>query len=123
MTRVPLRDSSIPNHTLRFCGCRARRYINCAQEQHQGAAKWFPYVRCLAIHMRDLPGNADACATEQGWKAEDISGCAEGEEGAALEAAAAAETWALHPKHTSVPWIVVNGVAIASDFGNLDRYV
>jgi interferon gamma-inducible protein 30 len=46
-----------------------------------------------------------------------------GDQGKKLELAAAKATWALRPRHTFVPWIVVNGVALGGDFERLERYV
>lgn len=73
--------------------------------------------------MGHLTAKRDACAEQSGFDAATLTTCAEGEAGAALERVAGEETEALSPKHTFVPWIVVNGVPLGSDFENLDRYV
>ncbi|KAI7839599.1 hypothetical protein COHA_006666 [Chlorella ohadii] len=99
------------------------RYILCAQHFHSKQTEWFPYVRCLADNMHSLDHKADECATGQSWDAAQISGCANGDKGKQLERQAAEATWALRPRHTFVPWMVVNGVAIGSDYDKLFLYI
>lgn len=73
--------------------------------------------------MTKIEDNADQCATGTGFDPKALSECSANEEGADLEAQAALETKALNPKHTFVPWVVVDGIALGSDFENLNRYV
>ena len=40
-----------------------------------------------------------------------------------MERKPAAETGALHPPHTYVPWLVVNGVPLGEDDTNLYKYI
>jgi interferon gamma-inducible protein 30 len=103
--------------------CLHNRYINCAQQAQPDQDKWFPYVECLATNMRDIAAERDACARKAGLDAAALQSCAEGKAGAALERRAYEETLALQPKHTFVPWVVVNGVALGGAFEDLDRYV
>ncbi|PSC74983.1 Gamma-interferon-inducible lysosomal thiol reductase [Micractinium conductrix] len=99
------------------------RHILCAQHRHPGQDEWFPYVKCLADNMRALDSKATGCAEERGWDTAQIGGCAEGEEGKGLEQAAAEATWALHPKHNFVPWMVVNGAPIGALYDQLQMFV
>jgi interferon, gamma-inducible protein 30 len=104
--------------------CKYNRYINCAQKLlDHDQDKWFPYVLCMAEKMSSLANDADTCAEKVGLKGDDISGCAEGSEGDELELEAAKETGDLDPKHTFVPWVVVNGVALGGAFEDLERYI
>lgn len=107
--------------------CLYNKYINCAQEMDTSGA-WFGYVSCMADELGALRGatgdsRAEKCANDNGFSPAKLKQCADGEKGKSLEKLAASETDALVPKHTFVPWIVVNGAAIGSDFDNLDRYI
>lgn len=106
--------------------CLYNKYINCAQEMNSDA--WFGYVACMAEDLGTLRGSngdsrAEKCAQDNGLSAVKVKECATGKRGDALEKLAGSETDGLVPKHTFVPWIVVNGVAIGNDFENLDRYI
>lgn len=107
--------------------CLYNRYINCAQDEEGGGSRdqnvWFPYIKCLAENLGGIDSRANSCAKEAGLSATKIEGCAHGERGRELEKEAGLETTSLVPKHTFVPWMVVNGVAIGSDYDNLDRYI
>jgi interferon gamma-inducible protein 30 len=110
--------------------CLYNRYINCAQQDGIGTSempKWFGYVECMAKDLNALRSNGDErsneCAVENGLSAIAVRSCATGDKGKELEKQAGIETDALIPKHKFVPWIVVNGAAIGSDFENLDRYI
>jgi interferon gamma-inducible protein 30 len=104
--------------------CKYNRYINCAQNSlEHDQEKWFPYVLCMAEHMSDLTNSANACAEKVGLKSSDILECAAGSEGNAFELEAAKETGALEPKHTFVPWVVVNGIPLGGAFEDLQAYV
>lgn len=102
--------------------CKFNRYINCAQRAAPQEA-WFAYARCLHAHPSDLEAAAPGCAAAAGIAHGALAACAEGGEGAALEAAAVAETEALSPRLTFVPWILVEGVALGAAFEQLDRIV
>ncbi len=112
--------------------CLMNKYINCAQVDGVGnsdAAVWFPYVTCLADDLAPLrsPGEygnrARECATQSGLSASRLKKCAEGSQGEALERQAGEETDGLVPGHSFVPWMLVNGAAVGSDYDNLDRFV
>jgi interferon gamma-inducible protein 30 len=112
--------------------CLMNRYINCAQNDGVGSAEkesWFPYVACLAEDLAVLRDNstyqerADECARKTGFSSAAMQRCAEGMQGNTLEVWAGEETESLTPKHTFVPWMTVNGIAIGSDYDNLDRYI
>ncbi len=104
--------------------CKYNRYINCAQKLlDHDQDKWFPYVMCLAENMSELANEADGCAEKVGLTASAVADCAAGKEGDALELEASKETGALIPKHTFVPWVVVNGVALGGAFEDLGRYI
>ena len=60
--------------------CLYNRWINCAQRHHPAQGDWFPYVRCLADHMRELGEHAPKCATERGWDPAQLAACATGRE-------------------------------------------
>ena len=112
--------------------CLMNKYINCAQEDGVGnpdAAAWFPYVACLAEDLAVLRSNdsyeerSRDCAKRSGLSASSLKECAEGTKGEALERRAGKETGGLVPQHTFVPWMLVNGAALGSDYDNLDRFV
>jgi interferon, gamma-inducible protein 30 len=106
--------------------CLYNRYINCAQEMDSNA--WFGYVSCLAqdlsaLRRDDGESRAETCAKENGMSHASLKTCATGDKGRSLEKLARSDTEALVPKHTFVPWIVVNGAAIGNTFNDLDRYI
>jgi interferon gamma-inducible protein 30 len=66
---------------------------------------------CVETHVRgqkhpDFKNAAMACTTD----AASIMNCANGKEGMDLQHTIAVETEQLNPRHTHVPWIVVDGV-------------
>lgn len=112
--------------------CLMNKYINCAQEDGVGnsnAAVWFPYVACLADDLAPLRSSEEygdrsrECASQAGLSASQLQECAEGAHGEALERRAGEETDGLVPEHNFVPWMLVNGAALGSDYDNLDRFV
>lgn len=104
--------------------CKYNRYINCAQKLlDNDQEKWFPYVLCMAENMSKLANQADICAEKVGLQSSDISTCGHGSEGDELELEAAKDTGALDPKHTFVPWVVVNGIALGAAFEDLGRFI
>lgn len=102
--------------------CRFNRFVNCAQRAAPQEA-WFSYARCLHEHPSELEAAAPGCAAAAGIAHGALAACAEGGEGAALEAAAVAETDGLATRLTFVPWILVEGVALGAAFEALDRVV
>lgn len=95
--------------------CRLDRTINCATHLYPGQAAWLPFVVCLEAAPRDAREKEVAgCAEGAGMDPAALLHCAEGEEGAALERAAEAETAALVPPHRYVPWVTVNGVPLGT---------
>lgn len=95
----------------------ADRVINCAQALHPVQTEWLPLVTCLeATPLRRMLAAVNTCAKRAGLDAAELVECADGPQGDALEAAAAAATAALRPPHTYVPWVVVEGVPL----GELD---
>ena len=112
--------------------CLMNKYINCAQEDGVGnsdAAMWFPYVACLADDLALLRSSEQygdrsrECASHSGLSASRLKNCAEGAQGEALERQAGEETNGLVPEHRFVPWMLVEGAALGSDYDNLDRFV
>lgn len=69
---------------------------------------YFPIIYCME-DSSDPIAAAEKCITDakQDWNA--INKCAKGEEGNGLMHKSGMKTDALEPKHTYVPWILVNG--------------
>ncbi|GAB4819428.1 hypothetical protein N2152v2_006474 [Parachlorella kessleri] len=103
--------------------CRLNRVINCAEELSTSDAQFMAFLRCVAQAGRGGEAAVDGCAKAAKLSPEDISQCATGEDGGTLERKAAAETGALRPAHTYVPWLVVNGVPLGEDDVNLYKYI
>ena len=73
--------------------------------------------------MNEIESRAPDCAEDAGFSSNKLFSCADGSLGARLEREAGDATNSLHPKHTFVPWIVVNGTPLGGDFENLDRVI
>lgn len=72
-----------------------------------------PQQRMSFIHCTELLPNlqdAQKCASSLGIEWEPIAACYNGREGNFLQHQMAQKTEALNPRHTYVPWIVVDGV-------------
>ena len=84
---------------------------------HQPPAAALSFVQCmfLGVHRsvdswKDTHFNAEACANLlfSNWGSTDLKKCIDGPEGEKLIEANWKKTEALKPKHTGVPWILVN---------------
>jgi hypothetical protein len=74
---------------------------------------------CLTTHGHAMADFVESCAQSAGLDYRKVDSCAKGPEGDHLQREAAADTGALKPPHQYVPWVVVNGVALGSDCGNV----
>lgn len=104
--------------------CRMNRVLNCAQSISKTHTVFWPFLLCVEQSMGSgIEGSIEGCAKEAKLDSQAIQSCAKGELGDRLELEAGEKTNNLLPAHRYVPWVVVNGVAIKNDCGNLLVYI
>lgn len=104
--------------------CAMNRVINCAQKLYPKQAQWFPFVNCLeAAAGPDIAAAAPQCAEAADLAWASVDKCASGPLGDMLDVEAEAATAALHPAHTYVPWVTVNGIPLGAAYVYLKTIV
>lgn len=68
-----------------------------------------PFAICLEDNTTDFIAQGQRCAAKYSLDWQTINSCVNGPEGNRLMYEIAVATESLNPKHTYVPWIVVNG--------------
>jgi interferon, gamma-inducible protein 30 len=99
--------------------CQLNRVLNCGLAYSPEQAVFFPFLMCLTTHGHAMADFVESCAQSAGLDYREVDNCAKGPEGDRLQREAATDTGALKPPHQYVPWVVVNGVALGSDCGNV----
>ncbi len=86
---------------------------------------WLDVIACAEEAFPDVMGAFGTCLADKAGASTvaAVSACAAGPKGAALIAAAAAATAALDPPHRYVPWLVVDGLPVGGETGNLAALV
>jgi len=87
--------------------CQMNLLETCAIHLMSHPQQFMPYIRC--VEEDATLQNAKKCADDLHIEWGPISACYNGSEGNYLEHTMAQKTDALEPKHTYVPWIVVDG--------------
>lgn len=87
--------------------CRMNLLETCAVHLLSHPHQFMPYIHC--VESNPSLGNAEKCAKDLQIEWDPIAACYNGSEGNYLEHQMAQKTDALVPRHTYVPWIVVDG--------------
>lgn len=87
--------------------CQTNLIETCALHLMSHPQQFMPYIHC--VEGTPTIANARKCADDLQVEWGPISACYNGSQGNQLEHEMAIKTDALNPKHTYVPWIVVNG--------------
>ena len=99
----------------------SRAVEDCVISLYPNQTQWFPTLQCIE---KDIPSfHAQTCVEANGLDWATVNACAKGPSGVAAVKAAAAKTNALHPPHTYVPWVTVNGKALGQNMDALAKYV
>ncbi|XP_027337481.1 gamma-interferon-responsive lysosomal thiol protein-like [Abrus precatorius] len=86
--------------------------------------KHFPFIYCVEdLAKQGKPEEWKSCFEKLHLDSKPITQCYKSEYGKKLELKYAAETSALRPPHTYVPWVVVDGTPLNEDFQNFISYV
>ncbi|XP_057430990.1 gamma-interferon-responsive lysosomal thiol protein-like [Lotus japonicus] len=96
----------------------------CAIAAWPELSKHFPFIYCVEDLVYQHKNNEwESCFQKLGLDSRPIDLCYKGEIGKQLELNYAAETKALQPPHTYVPWVVVNGKPLYEDYEKFLSYV
>ena len=88
--------------------CQMNLVETCALHLLSHPRQFMPYIHC--VENKPSLENAQKCAEDLDIEWAPISSCYNGSEGNFLEHQMAQKTDALQPKHTYVPWLVIDGV-------------
>ena len=89
--------------------CQGNLIEACVTRKYDYYSKGLPFVLCLDENTTDFSAQGQRCASRLGLNWNEIDTCAKGSEGNKLMYDIAVATENLNPKHTYVPWLVVNG--------------
>jgi interferon gamma-inducible protein 30 len=109
--------------------CQGNFIETCALKLYPNdfATKSLPFIICLETNSNDWTAQGKKCATQVGVSWDDISACSTSKQGNTWEAEFGDLTDNLVPKHTYVPWVVVNNQHTESSenavISNMVRYV
>ncbi|PON85888.1 Gamma interferon inducible lysosomal thiol reductase GILT [Trema orientale] len=96
----------------------------CAIDAWPELNRHFPFIYCIEdlVHKRKYP-LWESCFEKLGLDPKPVNDCYKSEAGKELELQYGAETDALQPPHTYVPWVVVDGQPIYEDYENFLSYI
>jgi interferon, gamma-inducible protein 30 len=89
--------------------CVGNMIETCIIHHNPGVHKYFPAIQCMEHTGGSPVDQAEKCCKSNNIDWDQVKTCYTGDEGKQLEKEMAAETDALSPAHTMVPWVVVNG--------------
>ncbi|CAL5222006.1 g4296 [Coccomyxa viridis] len=101
--------------------CKLNKALNCAQHYSRTQEDFFIFLLCLEKTAFSTGDDEvlEICSSHANLSEKNLRHCMEGKLGEQLEAEAAQAT----PPHQYVPWILVNGVPLGADCGNLVTYI
>ena len=97
--------------------CALNRRLNCAQAVAPAPGAFAAALVCFFSARPLSDAGLDACLLASPIPAPAVAACAAGADGRALEVAAGAETAALAPAHTFVPWVVLGATPLGARCG------
>jgi interferon gamma-inducible protein 30 len=107
--------------------CQGNLIEACAIRKFDYYSQGLPFSICLEDNTTDFNAQGQRCATKYGMDWSVINTCATGTEGNKIMYEYSVATDKLNPKHTYVPWIVVNDKHSTSSenavISNMVRYV
>ncbi|KAB2038750.1 hypothetical protein ERO13_D03G142000v2 [Gossypium hirsutum] len=84
----------------------------------------FPFIYCVEnLELERKPLEWESCFKKLGLESKPVNDCYNSGLGQKLDLQYAAETSALEPPHTYVPWVVVDGQPLYEDYENYISYV
>lgn len=95
------------------------RVLNCGLVYSPKREVFYSLLICLEHYGRAMGQYVEACAQAAGLDHTLLETCAKGHQGDLLEEAAGKATARLVPPHSFVPWVVVNGIPLGADCGNI----
>lgn len=99
--------------------CYMNRILNCGVVYSPKREVFYSLLICLEHYGKAMGEYVEACAQAAGLDHKNLETCAKGTQGDLLEEAAAKATARLVPQHSFVPWVVVNGIPLGADCGNV----
>uniref|UniRef100_A0A5B7ABU3 Putative gamma-interferon-inducible lysosomal thiol reductase isoform X1 n=1 Tax=Davidia involucrata TaxID=16924 RepID=A0A5B7ABU3_DAVIN len=126
---VPYGNAKIgSNHTITCqhgpSECLLNTIEACAISVWPDVNEHFPFIYCIEtlVYERKYP-QWESCFEKLGLDPTPITDCYSSGYGKELELQYAAETNALQPPHTYVPWVVVDGQPLYEDYENFISYI
>ncbi|XP_020585834.1 gamma-interferon-inducible lysosomal thiol reductase-like [Phalaenopsis equestris] len=96
----------------------------CAISAWPDLTEHFKFIYCVEnLVFKHKYKQWESCFLETGLNSEAVSDCYNSGYGNKLELKYAAQTDALQPPHTYVPWVVVNGQPLYDDYENFEVYI
>ena len=92
--------------------CEADTLEACAVELYPDFKQYMPFVYCFEGKGHSASTRAEGCAQETGLDYAQLKACAQGSQGAQLDAANAKATADFGSSRLGTPWLVVNGRAL-----------
>ncbi|KAL1558532.1 gamma-interferon-responsive lysosomal thiol protein-like [Salvia divinorum] len=96
----------------------------CAIDTWPKVKDHFPFIYCVeSLVYHDNYTYWETCFEKLGLDATPVMDCYNSDRGTKIELKYAAQTNALEPPHTYVPWVVVDGQPIYDDYRNFKSYI
>eukprot|EP00877_Chromochloris_zofingiensis_P010529 jgi/Chrzof1/572/Cz01g20255.t1 len=108
--------------------CELNKVIGCALEAYPQQDEWFRFLECVEAQvLKDaafpVERTTSLCAVKAGIRPDKVLDCYKGRLGDDLQRRAWEQTESLKPPHLFVPWVVVNGIPLAYDYENVQKYI
>ncbi|XP_057782598.1 gamma-interferon-responsive lysosomal thiol protein-like [Salvia miltiorrhiza] len=96
----------------------------CAIDAWPDVNDHFPFIYCVeSLVYHNNYTYWETCFEKLGLDATPVMDCYNGDRGTEIELRYAAQTNALEPPHTYVPWVVVDGQPLYDDYRNFKSYI
>nr|AFK37977.1 unknown [Medicago truncatula] len=104
--------------------CLLDRVEACAIDIWPQLSEHFPFIHCVEdFSYQGKHSEWESCYEKLGLDSSLVDHCYHSEHGKELDLKYAAQTNALQPPHTYVPWVVVDGEPLYDDYTNFLSYV
>ncbi|KAL0915753.1 hypothetical protein M5K25_013206 [Dendrobium thyrsiflorum] len=126
---VPYGNAMIgPNSTISCQHGPSECFLNtveaCAINAWPDVQRHFSFIYCVEnLALTNKYNDWESCFQKTGLDPRPLVNCYNSGHGQEVELQYAAQTNALQPSHTYVPWVVVNGWPLYDDYDNFETYI